>query len=42
VSNNSVPVSELASLIRSVHEAVARLGTAAPVFAVVMCTHVVL
>ncbi|SEO33566.1 transcriptional regulator, MucR family [Methylobacterium sp. ap11] len=30
VSNNSVPVSELASLIRSVHEAVARLGAAAP------------
>ncbi|MGE7417184.1 MucR family transcriptional regulator [Methylobacterium tarhaniae] len=30
VSNNSVPVGELSSLIRSVHEAVARLGSAAP------------
>ncbi|QRE74337.1 MucR family transcriptional regulator [Methylobacterium aquaticum] len=30
VSNNSVPVGELSSLIRSVHEAMARLGSAAP------------
>ncbi|PIK70852.1 MucR family transcriptional regulator, partial [Methylobacterium frigidaeris] len=30
VSNNSVPVGELSSLIRSVHEAVARLGSATP------------
>ncbi|MGX7707623.1 MucR family transcriptional regulator [Methylobacterium sp. Gmos1] len=30
VSNNSVPVGELSSLIRSVHEAIARLGSAVP------------
>jgi predicted transcriptional regulator len=30
VSNNSVPVGELSSLIRSVHDAVVRLGASAP------------